>query len=56
MAKVRIGAIDKNLANKAKKYKELTDISTVTLVENMLPNINVEGDLLMKKSNLPANV
>ena len=36
MAKVRIGAIDKNLANKAKKYKELTGISTVTLVENLL--------------------
>lgn len=36
MAKVRIGAIDKNLVDKSKRYKELTGTTTVELVEKLL--------------------
>lgn len=36
MSKVRIGAIDENLVNKTRRYKELTGTTTVELVEKLL--------------------
>lgn len=36
MSKVRIGAIDENLINKTRRYKELTGTTTVELVEKLL--------------------